>query len=162
MRPHVDSSRASRPPEIQVVPVGESSRAWVELTRQSGRLGRLGPSLGGQGLGISHAFSQTRLVVPSDAAQSVHGMPPIAGSIELGELYRTIWLLRLGSKRHGRSRYNKVRSANILCVNQLAVVCRARYSLRMARILRGSGTSQRCALPATPRTRPCTPAHDCR
>ena len=51
---------------------------------------RLGPSLGGQGLGISDAFSQTRLAAPLDAAPSVHGLPLMAGSIELAELYRTI------------------------------------------------------------------------
>ena len=126
------------------------------------KCGGRGPGLGAINLVFSDVSDQTRLAAPIDAAPSVHGLPLVAGWIELAELYRTMWLLRLGSKRHGRSRYNKVRSANILCVNQLAVVCRARYSLRMARILRGSGTSQRCALPATPRTRPCTPAHDCR
>ena len=103
----------------------------------------LGPSLGGQNLVFSHVSDQTRLVVPSDAAQSVHGMPPIAGSIELGELYRTMWLLHLGSKRRGRNVFLRLRTANILCVNGLAVECRARSSLRMARNLRGIGTGQR-------------------
>ena len=62
-----------------------------------------------------------------------------------------MWLLHLGSKRRGRNVFLRLRTANILCVNGLAVECRARSSLRMARNLRGSGTGQRCALPATPR-----------
>ena len=49
----------------------------------------LGPSLGGQNLVFSHVSDQTRLEVPIHAAASVHGMPLMAGWIELGELYPT-------------------------------------------------------------------------
>ena len=42
------------------------------------------------GLYFSRFGPETRLAAPIDAAPSVHGLPLMAGSIDLGELYRTI------------------------------------------------------------------------
>ena len=58
---------------------------WTDCRAESWR----GPALGGVYLGIRTAISQTRGFVPMSARQSVHGMPVIAGSIELARRYRT-------------------------------------------------------------------------
>ena len=58
---------------------------------------RRGPALGGACLRICTDVSQTRGFVPTLAQQSVHGMPVIAGSMDLVRRHRTSYQRPPGS-----------------------------------------------------------------
>ena len=72
---------------------------------------RRGPALGGVCLGKLTGFVRDTRSVPIAARQSVHGMPVIAGSIELARRYRTSYQRPSGSNVTSPERY---KTTNIL------------------------------------------------
>ena len=76
-----------------------------------------GPALGGVCLGKTTDSSETRGCVPMSARQSVHGMPVIAGSIELARRYRTSYQRPRGSHITSQERY---KTTNILAFRMQA------------------------------------------
>ena len=68
----------------------------------------------------------------------------------------------LDSKGRGRSMFLRPGATNISPVNGLAMEWRARSPLQMARVHRGFGTYQGCALTPTSYSRHSFQTHDCR
>ena len=72
---------------------------------------RLGPDVGGCMSRKNYRFVRDARFVPATARQSVHGMPVIAGSIELARRYRTSYQQPPGSHITSQERYT---TTNIL------------------------------------------------
>ena len=89
---HTPPRAGPRPPRA---PYSYNSSSYIlrsiydELLYEYGARGGRGPALGGVCLGIATDLSETRARVPFADRLSVHGMPVIAGWIELDRRYPT-------------------------------------------------------------------------
>ena len=115
-----------------------------------------------QNLGRSDTFSQTRTAYHADAADVRPRRPQYAVPTDHNTGCGHSQKRRPGSVVVNLQVVHRPLTANILCVNMLAVECRTRPSLHMERVHRGHGTCKRCALEPIPRRRPYTATYHCR
>ena len=113
-------------------------------------------------LGETVDFSQIETPSRADAEGVTPVRPLPRTPIELDERYGRVQQRRANSVVGSLEVVHRPRIAKILCADVPAVECRARRSLQIARVHRGTGTCQRCALEPTPRSRSAIPTHHCR
>ena len=106
--------------------------------------------------------SQTRLAIPPVAASVQAVGDDRAQYTQLFTLDVLVCLKSRDSNARANGRDRKSGGANIIGANGLAMEWRARSPLQMARVHRGFGTYQGCALTHTPYSRHCFQTHDCR